>query len=292
MSSAYDRVKYAGRTFNRRTVEVIEAVSDIVGYKQDFYQGSYNAGVSDSANTHDGGGAGDATQYDWKRRNRVYRLFGAMSYRRGLYYRCRKVFTVRHIHFGILGDRDASQGLENQFAAYHRGEDAMAGRLKDTDFRPDDTRIEPVYGHRGETWVIFRKTGSYTQPTRKGSHKRRTGYLRPGTVVNVVLAVKSGGKTWLARKHSTSKYPRFSLVEDAVRVTRTYKPAKATLVAQRNTYRYEGPTSRSRRTRTIRKGTRLAMHGTIRTTDGLWYYRRVAGTYEFYTTKTGTWARA
>lgn len=138
---AMQKTTVDGKTLNQRTADLLDMWQ--FNTLTDFYvvQGSYNSGVSQSAGTHDGGGALDistANLGDIKHKKWVVkqgRLACFMAYLRptisGLW--------NEHIHAGALGDQEASSGLENQFGEYRNGEDALAG------YSPDpDPRIHPI----------------------------------------------------------------------------------------------------------------------------------------------------
>jgi hypothetical protein len=74
---AYEKQQVQGHTLNNRTVAMLTDVESRLGYDLTVLQGSYNAGgVSQSAGTHDGGGAVDLAPYDWKNKVAALRRVG------------------------------------------------------------------------------------------------------------------------------------------------------------------------------------------------------------------------
>lgn len=135
---AMKRTTVDGKVLNQRTADMLALWQ--FNSLHDYYvvQGSYNkGGVSQSAGTHDGGGALDVSVYglgdlkDKKWHVRQGRLAGFMAYYRptipGLW--------NEHIHAGALGDPEASSGLQKQFAQYRAGRDALASNGPDPDPR-------------------------------------------------------------------------------------------------------------------------------------------------------------
>lgn len=135
------KVTVDGKTLNKRTADMLALWQ--FNSLQDFWvvQGSYNkGGVSQSAGTHDGGGAVDLSvagfTFEEKRWHvKQGRLAGFMAY-----YRPTIVNLWReHIHAGALGDPEASLGLRTQFAEYLAGGDALKGDAPDP-----GPRVEPI----------------------------------------------------------------------------------------------------------------------------------------------------
>lgn len=131
------RLYYRGRTLNQRTINMIKAAEERLGYSLYIMQGSYNAGgVSASAGTHDGGGAVD---------------FAATSNPREVVLALRKVGFAAwyrrasqgpwgdHIHAIAIGDPDLSSGARNQVRAYFNGRNGLAGNGYD-----DGPRLRPI----------------------------------------------------------------------------------------------------------------------------------------------------
>jgi len=135
-----------GKTLNQRTAEMFalwqfNALTDYF-----VVQGSYNAGgVSQSAGTHDGGGAldlsvfglGDLPQKKWHVKQG--RLAGFAAYYRptipGLW--------NEHIHAIALADPEMSSGAASQCVEYRAGGDALKGSAPDPDPRVHPIKVYP-----------------------------------------------------------------------------------------------------------------------------------------------------
>lgn len=132
------RTTVDGQTLNQRTADMLALWEFNALTHYYVVQGSYNkGGVSQSAGTHDGGGALDISVYglgslaDKKWHVKQGRLAGFMAYYRptipGLW--------NEHIHAGALADPEASSGLQKQFDEYRDGGDALVGSNRDPDPR-------------------------------------------------------------------------------------------------------------------------------------------------------------
>ncbi len=139
MKDAYKRVTFRGKTVNKRTAAALLEAEHRLGYELTVVQGSYNGGsgsVSQSAGTHDGGGAVDLAPYDWERKVTVLRKIGWAAWHRpaisGLW--------GEHIHAGLKGDRQAAAGLVNQFRYYAQGLSGLADHAPDP-FQPHPSTV-------------------------------------------------------------------------------------------------------------------------------------------------------
>jgi hypothetical protein len=127
-----------GKTVNVRTREMLELWQ--FNALTDYYvvQGSYNSGVSQSAGTHDGGGAVDLSLYgidDKPWHVKQGRLAGWAAYWR----RTLPGVWNEHIHAIAIGDDELSSGARAQVADYYDGQDALAGSNPDP-----DPRVKPI----------------------------------------------------------------------------------------------------------------------------------------------------
>lgn len=151
---AYDRVRFEGRTFNRRTVEFIKQVRTIyylIGGtgRVTISQGSYNRGVSESANTHNGGGAIDwdlekETSKNCALLQRANRICGGASWDRPTL----PGKWSRHNHTIVIGDREMDDSARRQVQDYYAGLNGLANHGRDTSWRPS---VIPVFSYPLQT---------------------------------------------------------------------------------------------------------------------------------------------
>jgi hypothetical protein len=126
---AYEKQQVQGHTLNNRTVAMLTEVESRLGYDLTVLQGSYNAGgVSQSAGTHDGGGAVDLAPYDWKDKVAALRRVGFAAWHRPAI----PGTWGEHIHAIAYGDRDLSPAAAAQIADYQNHLDGLAGSNYDT----------------------------------------------------------------------------------------------------------------------------------------------------------------
>lgn len=136
------RTTVDGQTLNQRTADMLAMWQ--FNALTDFYviQGSYNkGGVSQSAGTHDGGGALDISVYglgdlsDKKWIVKQGRLVGFAAY----YRPTRPGLWNEHIHAIAIGDAEASYGARSQMVEYRAGGDGLVGSNPDP-----DPRVHPI----------------------------------------------------------------------------------------------------------------------------------------------------
>lgn len=142
--SQYTRIAWRGQTFNKRTVAMIEAAEEILGYQLTIFQGSYNAGeVQQSAGTHDGGGAVDVWGKTGDQLNvvKALRQVGFAAWVRDP----SQGNWGFHIHAIALGDREASQGAKDQMTDYRAGRNGLANNGSDTFWRPNPIPVFRYY---------------------------------------------------------------------------------------------------------------------------------------------------
>lgn len=148
---AYDRVTFEGRKFNRRTVQFIKQVRAIyylIGGTGKIYltQGSYNkGGVSQSAGTHDGGGAIDytlekPTSKNWSLLQKANRICGGASFDRPTL----PGHWNHHNHTLVIGDREMADGARRQVQDYYAGLNGLASHARDSSWRPSTI---PVFSY-------------------------------------------------------------------------------------------------------------------------------------------------
>jgi hypothetical protein len=128
---AYDRVTYRGVTLNKRTAAAVIQAQRLYGRAfNSIPQGSYHATTSQSAGTHDGGGAIDVFDSDLDAVQRVMRKVGFAAWHRTLL----PGVWDPHCHAIMLGDKEMSSEARQQVTDYSNYIDGLAGH--DT---PDNT---------------------------------------------------------------------------------------------------------------------------------------------------------
>ena len=130
----YERVSWRGKTVDARSKYLLELVEKKLGFGLYCYQGSYNPGVSQSGNTHDGGGAVDLSirplNGSINRAEdivRVLRQHGWAAWWRHPW----QGDWSDHIHAVEIGNERLSSTARNQIYAYQRGENGLASRGAD-----------------------------------------------------------------------------------------------------------------------------------------------------------------
>lgn len=146
MSDAYERITWRGHTFDRMTVQAIQAAEELLGFELEIAQGSYNSGgVSASAGTHDGGGAVDVMPTAMPARVvRCLRAVGFAAWERMPV----KGVWGHHVHAVLIGNRLLAPVAARQVDAYFAGKDGLKSNLDDPSWRPSP--IKP-YVYR-EDW--------------------------------------------------------------------------------------------------------------------------------------------
>lgn len=118
----YDLTTHDGKRVDWRTRAALEKAEKMLGYKLSIIQGSYNAGgVSQSAGTHDGGGAVDLRAWDWESKVRVLRLCGFPAW-----FRPENSSWDDHIHAVQAGNEKLAPSAARQVSAFHSGRNGLA----------------------------------------------------------------------------------------------------------------------------------------------------------------------
>lgn len=177
-----ERVYVDGKVLNKRTADMLARWE--FNALENFYvvQGSYNSGVSQSAGTHDGGGAVDLSVYGLgglKRKKWVVkqgRLAGFAAWYRGTI----PGLWNEHIHAIAIGDPELSSGARNQVSEYYAGGDGLVGSNRDPDPR---VKINPWPG------VPLKKVNALTlyRQFKKKNPKRKMSVKRVQWVLNEKL---------------------------------------------------------------------------------------------------------
>ena len=150
------RIVWRGKQFNKRTVAMIEAAEKLYKSKFAILQGSYNkGGVTESAGTHDGGGAVDidVASKSPAQRQAVVKAMRQVGFAAWLRTPAQGDWPF-HVHAIAVGDKDLSRGAAHQGAEYRRGRNGLANRGKD-DGPP---------GYYGMTWELYLKAHRPAQP--------------------------------------------------------------------------------------------------------------------------------
>jgi hypothetical protein len=146
MGGAYTRIRMEGVTLNARSwayVKQVRVIYGIIGGTGEvrIAQGSYNKGVTQSAGTHDGGGAIDftltkGTSTNYAKLQKAARMcMGAAWWRKPLY-RNGKLVWSHHVHVEIIGDKEMSLAGRKQVQDYYAGLDGLASHARDRSWRP------------------------------------------------------------------------------------------------------------------------------------------------------------
>lgn len=143
------RTTWGGKTFNTRTAAMLSEAQRLSGVKLSVTQGSYNAGgVSASAGTHDGGGAGDLSVKGLTATQRTNIVTAMRRVGFAAWYRTPSQGPwAAHIHFEAISDTDLSVGAQHQVGDYCLGLNGLAGKGKD-----DGPRI-PI-----KTWEEYQRS--------------------------------------------------------------------------------------------------------------------------------------
>lgn len=139
---AYERTTWHGKTVDHRSKYLLELVEKKLGFELYCHQGSYNTAVSQSAGTHDGGGAIDVSIRPLNSSTnraeeivKVLRQFGWAAWWRHPW----QGDWGDHIHAVECGNRLLSDGARWQVEEYKAGRNGLASRSAD-----DGPRIELV----------------------------------------------------------------------------------------------------------------------------------------------------
>lgn len=130
--------RWDGKTLNLRTIEMLLVVQQKLAFPLTISQGSYNLGVTQSAGTHDRGGAVDISAASWdttEERDRIVwhlRRIGFAAWYRPRLYRDGKLVWNAHIHGIAIGDREMSPEAAAQVIDYKNGKNGLAGHGDDT----------------------------------------------------------------------------------------------------------------------------------------------------------------
>lgn len=133
-------ITWRGRRFNQRTIDMLIAAERICGFPLVFAQGSYNKGVTQSAGTHDGGGAVDidVEAYSPSKRTAVVRATRMVGFASWLRTPAQGKWK-HHVHCEAVGDPDLSPQASYQVDAYLSGGpggNGLSGKTKGPDDGP------------------------------------------------------------------------------------------------------------------------------------------------------------
>lgn len=134
---AYRRITYTGgETLNLRTVEMLIAAERRCGFELVITQGSYNLGVTQSAGTHDGGGALDVRARDLmpSQRKTVETELRRVGFAAWIRTPDQGNWPY-HVHAIAAGDREMSPEAAWQVSEYRAGRNGLASQGADTGTR-------------------------------------------------------------------------------------------------------------------------------------------------------------
>lgn len=195
--AAMKRVSVDGKTINARTAAMLKCAEDRLGYNLYITQGSYNAGrVSQSAGTHDGGGAIDITGVsDWDEAVRALREVGFAAWHRT----AAQGPWVPHIHAIAIGDRELSWGAQNQVKSYYAGRNGLASNGPD-----DGPRIRPIPVWKIKFPTVFSRVVinqfKSKKPVKRTAVRRVQKALKGRGYYNAAIDGVAGTKTRAAYK--------------------------------------------------------------------------------------------
>jgi len=130
----YAKTTHDGKTVDCLTDAALLEAERRLGYPLTIVQGSYNrGGVSQSAGTHDGGGAVDLSPWDWEKKVRVMRAVGFAAWHRPA---IRGVWA-EHIHCILIGNQKLSPAAAAQVVDYRNHRDGLAGHGPDNTWHPN-----------------------------------------------------------------------------------------------------------------------------------------------------------
>ena len=122
----YDKTTHDGKTVDWLTKAALLKMERDLGYPLTIVQGSYHAGVDQSAGTHDGGGTVDLAEWDWENKVRVGRRHGFV-----MWHRPKSSSWNGHCHGVQMGNKKLSRSAANQVAEYLAGGDGLVGNAPD-----------------------------------------------------------------------------------------------------------------------------------------------------------------
>jgi len=170
--SLYEKYTFRGSTLDRMTIAALLAAEKRLGYGNDIMQGSYNAGgVSQSAGTHDGGGAVDLRwRLRIRKQNKALRQFGHFA---GWPRPTILGLWGRHWHGILIGNDKASSGAKAQVAEYRAGGDGLVGSTRDKWYRPPVIREFSYRDARLVSWKRFNELAAKANSRADSEEGRR-----------------------------------------------------------------------------------------------------------------------
>lgn len=179
-TDAYDRVSvgtYGDGSpvlLNKRTKAMLEEAEKRLGYSLTIAQGSYHTTTSQSAGTHDGGGAVDLVAFEADRKVRVLREVGFAAWHR----LPSEGDWPEHVHAVALGDRDMSPEARSQVSDYKNGRNGLASHAKDSAPRPKPIPFFSYFKHLKREQEARRRAAR--KATQKPPATKSTGKKAPG----------------------------------------------------------------------------------------------------------------
>jgi hypothetical protein len=144
----YTRVIYHGVTLNRRTAAMCDLLQERLGRSVgSFPQGSYHQGTSQSAGTHDGGGAVDIYDNDLDAVQHHGRAVGFAAWHRTFL----PGEWSAHCHMIALADKEMSSAARGQIPDYRNYKDGLASHAPDNTWHPFERgqKPRPIFNYVG-----------------------------------------------------------------------------------------------------------------------------------------------
>lgn len=151
-------------------------------------QGSFSGGVAASAGTHNGADGQDLTPNEEKAKEKFLRILGCMHYIRPA---IPKVWS-RHNHGGRDYSTGGSAGFKAQLAAYHRRENALANRGRDTGYR---MMVFPKHVYKGYIGYVQATTNATAWEQQTKASKALTKCVK-NQITYVVAETEVSGQRW------------------------------------------------------------------------------------------------
>lgn len=162
----YDRVKspYDGGIWtNQGMINLVHTYCRIRGYPSlksiSVMQGSFNTTVAASAGTHKGADCLDLSAFDWKRKNRIFRSIGGLSF-----HRTPAQGFPPHCHMVRMYSPKTAWLAAAQDKAYRASAANGLGNLthKDAEWMPRYRGVKHLSGPESGQWIATRSTPGYS----------------------------------------------------------------------------------------------------------------------------------
>lgn len=199
---ALRRVWVDGKVLNTRTADMLALWQ--FNCLTNFYvlQGSYNkGGVTQSAGTHDGGGAVDISVYGWSDEFTRHVVLEGRKVGFAVWYRptIRNLWT-EHLHGIAIGDPELSSGARGQVSEYYAGGDGLVGGSRDTGPRLSPIPVWPTAPSKSVPLLVAYVQFKTKNPKPKTAVKRIQWVLNEKLGTHLVCDGVAGPQTRAAYK--------------------------------------------------------------------------------------------